>query len=99
MHNCSYYRKALGVLLLFDVTSQATFDSCANILRDIRNNSNENIVIYLVGNKIDLEEERVVPTSKAEEFARNEKINYIETSAVKGLGVKEAFGMMLNGTL
>ena len=92
----TYYRKAFGILLLFDVTKKSSFMACKNYLEEVRINSDKKCVIYLVGNKIDLVDERVITKEVAEEFAKSENIKYIETSAVKNMKVSEAFTSLLN---
>ena len=92
----TYYRKAFGILLLFDVTKKSSFIACKNYLEEVRNNSDKKCVIYLVGNKTDLENEREITKEEAENFARIENIKYIETSAVKNMKVNEAFTSLLN---
>ena len=92
----TYYRKAFGILLLFDVTKKSSFMACKNYLEEVRNNSDKKCVIYLVGNKIDLENEREVTNEEAINFAKAENIKYIETSAVKNMKVNEAFTSLLN---
>ena len=92
----TYYRKAFGILLLFDVTKRSSFNACINYLEEVRNNSDKKCVIYLVGNKIDLEDQRQITKEEAEDFAKKENIKYIETSAVKNMKVTEAFTSLLN---
>ena len=92
----TYYRKAYGILLLFDVTKRSSFISCKNYLEEVRINSDKNCVIYLVGNKIDLENQRQISYDEANIFAKKEKIKYIETSAIKNLRVGEVFSSLLN---
>ena len=92
----TYYRKAFGILLLFDVTKKSSFMACKNYLEEVRINSDKKCVIYLVGNKIDLADEREITKEEAEDFAKREKIKYIETSAVKNMKVEEAFTSLLN---
>ncbi len=92
----TYYRKAFGILLLFDVTKKPSFLACKNYLEEVRFNSDKKCVIYLVGNKIDLASEREITKEEAEEFAKQENIKYIETSAVKNMKVTEAFTSLLN---
>src|SRR3989338_3092487 len=65
----SYYRGALGVFLLFDITSQASFDSLEDWLATIRAHVHSDAVVLLAGNKSDLESTRVVPRDKAEAFS------------------------------
>ena len=92
----TYYRKAYGILLLFDVTKKSSFMACKNYLEEVRINSDKKCVIYLVGNKIDLADEREITKEEAENFAKKENIKYIETSAVKNMKVNEAFTSLLN---
>ena len=92
----TYYRKAYGILLLFDVTKRSSFISCKNYLEEVRINSDKNCIIYLVGNKIDLENQRQISYEEANLFAKKEKIKYIETSAIKNLRVGEVFSSLLN---
>ena len=92
----TYYRKAYGILLLFDVTKKSSFMSCKNYLEEVRINSDKRCVIYLVGNKIDLVNEREISKEEAENFAKMEKIKYIETSAIKNVKVCDAFSSLLN---
>ena len=92
----TYYRKAYGILLLFDVTKKSSFIACKNYLEEVRINSDKKCVIYLVGNKIDLADEREITKEEAENFAKKENIKYIETSAVKNMKVNEAFTSLLN---
>ena len=92
----TYYRKAYGILLLFDVTKRSSFIACKNYLEEVRINSDKNCVIYLIGNKIDLSNDRQISSIEAENFAKKEKIKYIETSAVKNLKVTEVFTSLLN---
>ena len=53
-------------------------------------------MVYLVGNKIDLENDREITKEEAEFFAQKENIKYIETSAIKNMKVNEAFTSLLN---
>ena len=92
----TYYRKAYGILLLFDVTKRSSFLACKNYLEEVRTNSDKKCVIYLVGNKIDLANNREISTEEAENFAKKENIKYIETSAVKNMNVTDVFTSLLN---
>ena len=92
----TYYRKAYGILLLFDVTKKSSFIACKNYLEEVRMNSEKKCVVYLVGNKIDLENDREITKEEAEFFAQKENIKYIETSAIKNMKVNEAFTSLLN---
>ena len=92
----TYYRKAYGILLLFDVTKRSSFISCKNYLEEVRLNSDKNCVIYLIGNKIDLSNQRQITKSEAENFAQKENVVYLETSALKNMNVYDVFTSLLN---
>jgi Ras-related protein Rab-2A len=91
----SFYRRADGVLLVFDATARHTFDNCKFWLEEIRQNSSNDVVIYLLANQIDLVtsgETREVSTEEGKNFvARNNLSGYGETSARNGINVNEAF--------
>ena len=92
----TYYRKAYGILLLFDITKRSSFISCKHYLEEIRANSDKNCIIYLIGNKVDLEQQREISYDEAKFYADKEKIKYIETSAIKNIRVEEVFSSLLN---
>jgi GTPase SAR1 family protein len=66
---CSYYRNAVGALLVYDIAKPVTYDSVTRWLEELRDHANSNIVIMLVGNKGDLERRRAVSTEEARSFA------------------------------
>eukprot|EP00252_Welwitschia_mirabilis_P028110 TRINITY_DN9996_c0_g1_i1.p1 TRINITY_DN9996_c0_g1~~TRINITY_DN9996_c0_g1_i1.p1 ORF type:complete len:217 (-),score=45.93 TRINITY_DN9996_c0_g1_i1:154-804(-) len=87
----AYYRGAVGAMLVYDVTKRQSFDHVARWLEELRNHSDNNIVIMLVGNKCDLENLRAVPTEDAKEFAQKENLFFLETSALEATNVETAF--------
>ena len=92
----SYYRKAFGILLMFDVTKQSSFDACVQYIEDIRNTTDSECIVYLIGNKIDLADQRVITKEDAERFARKNSLKYYEASAVQNQGVNETFEKLIN---
>ena len=92
----TYYRKAYGILLLFDITKRSSFISCKHYLEEVRLNSDKNCIIYLIVNKVDLEQQREISYDEAKFYADKEKIKYIETSAIKNIRVEEVFSSLLN---
>ena len=87
----SYYRGAHGILLLYDVTDKDSFKNLSNWLIEIEKNASKNVLKVLIGNKSDLEDERVVSFNQGKEFADTYGLKFIETSAKKNLNVNEAF--------
>jgi small GTP-binding protein len=87
----AYYRNAVGVIVVYDLTDRKSFDELAGWLTDIHTLCDANAVVQLIGNKADLNDHRVVSVSEAEDFARHHHIKYIETSAKVGANVREVF--------
>lgn len=86
----AYYRGSVGAIIVFDVTKYKTFANLETWLDQLRQYADAQIVMCIVGNKIDLPK-REVTTSEAEQFARNNNCFYMETSALDGTGVNQAF--------
>ncbi|KAL4369573.1 hypothetical protein GQ457_05G028910 [Hibiscus cannabinus] len=91
----AYYRGALGALLVYDVTRHVTFESIKKWLKELRNHTDDDIVVMLVGNKSDLRHLRAVSTEDGKAFAENENIYFMETSALESLNVENAFAEVL----
>lgn len=87
----SYYRGAAGALLVYDITRRETFEHLASWLEDARQHANANMTIMLIGNKADLGHRRAVTVEEGEEFARENGLIFLETSAKTSLNVDEAF--------
>ena len=85
------YKDADGIILVFDVTSEESFNQITDWMDQIKNNvSKEEINLILIGNKCDLAD-RMVEKERGEEMAEKLKIKYFETSALTGQGINEAF--------
>ena len=56
----SYYRGAMGIMLVYDVTNSKSFDNIAKWLRNIQEHSNPDVEKMILGNKCDMEDKRVV---------------------------------------
>ena len=65
----SYYRGAVGALLVYDIAKHLTYENVERWLKELRDHADSNIVIMLVGNKCDLRHLRAVPTDEAKGFA------------------------------
>jgi len=87
----SYYRGAAGAMLVYDITRRETFNHLACWLEDARQHSNSNMTIMLIGNKSDLEHKRAVSHEEGEQFAKENGLIFIETSAKTAANVEEAF--------
>lgn len=87
----SYYRGAAGALLVYDITRRITYNHLTSWLTDARNLTNPNTVIMLIGNKKDLEAQRDVTYEEASQFAKENGLIFVESSAKTGENVEEAF--------
>eukprot|EP00300_Choanocystis_sp_HF-7_P034209 c46805_g1_i1.p1 GENE.c46805_g1_i1~~c46805_g1_i1.p1 ORF type:complete len:225 (+),score=63.04 c46805_g1_i1:49-675(+) len=87
----SYYRGAAGALLVYDITRRETFNHLTTWLDDARQHSNSNMIIMLIGNKCDLEQRRAVQYEEGEQFAKENGLIFMETSAKTAHNVEEAF--------
>jgi len=87
----SYYRGAHGIIVVYDITDQKSFDNIHKWLKEIDNFAGASVLKLLVGNKCDLESSRVISTAKGQELANSLHIPFIETSAKTVVRVDEAF--------
>jgi len=94
-----HYRKAVGALLVFDVTRKSTFENCIKWHNELRNYTDQNCVICLVANKCDIIKDnkdlREVSTQEGKSFAKNNKTLYFETSAKNNDNISECFEELL----
>ncbi|KAJ3669175.1 hypothetical protein LUZ60_011125 [Juncus effusus] len=88
----AYYRGAMGILLVYDVTDESSFNNIRNWIRNIEQHASDNVNKILVGNKADMDEsKRAVPTAKGQALADEYGIKFFETSAKTSLNVEEVF--------
>jgi len=87
----SYYRGAHGIIVVYDVTDNESFNNVKQWLHEIDRYACENVNKLLVGNKSDLTSKRVVSTEQGKEFAESLGIEFLETSAKTATNVEQAF--------
>ena len=87
----NYYKGANGIILIYDVTNPQTFDNVKGWISQIREEANQNVLIYIVGNKIDMREERKIKTEDGEKLAGDYGFPFVETSAKEGININETF--------
>ncbi|XP_071380768.1 ras-related protein Rab-1B-like isoform X2 [Centroberyx affinis] len=85
------FRGTHGFIIVYDVASQDTFDQLKTWLWDIETRCDDNAFKVLVGNKNDLTPESRVDSTAAQELASEREMPFIETSALTGENVDEAF--------
>ncbi|XP_078012058.1 EF-hand calcium-binding domain-containing protein 4B isoform X2 [Phascolarctos cinereus] len=85
-----FFRKADGVIVMYDITAKQTFMSIRQWLTSVEEAAGENIPILLLGNKVDNEKEREVPQGHGERLAKENDLIFYECSAYSDYNVKES---------
>ncbi len=86
-----YYKGTTGAFVVYDITRRETFEHVERWLDDVKTNASKDIQIILIGNKKDLESERVVSFDEGSTLAEKYGILFLETSAKTAFNVNEAF--------
>lgn len=87
----SYYRGSHGIIIVYDITDQESFNGVKMWLQEIDRYATSTVLKLLVGNKCDLTDKRVVEFDVAKEFAEANNMPFLETSALDSTNVEEAF--------
>jgi small GTP-binding protein len=87
----SYYRGAVGAVIVFDLTRRESFESATTWLKDCREQCKVDVACLLVGNKSDLVGLREITPEEAKAFAASQNVEYVETSAKTYESVEAAF--------
>ena len=88
--NKNLFQRVQGIILMYDITREDTFNNLSKWMEHIKENAN-GIPLILIGNKSDLNNERKVNEEDGEAFAKNNKIIFLEASAKIGTNVEESF--------
>ncbi|TRY66097.1 hypothetical protein DNTS_035588 [Danionella cerebrum] len=96
----AYYRGAKGIVLVYDITKQETFDDLPKWMKMIDKYASEDAELLLVGNKLDCEFDRVISRQQAERFAsRISGMRFCEASAKDNFNVDEIFLKLVDDIL
>lgn len=91
----AYYRGAMGILLVYDVTNEASFTNINQWMLAIRQHASSSVNKVLLGNKADtsgpLVSKRAVATARGQALADQHGIRFFETSAKNSINIEEAF--------
>jgi small GTP-binding protein len=90
----SYFRNAVGAILVYDITNVPSFDQLGEWLNDLQTLAAPNAYILIVGNKSDLEKDRQVGADLIKDFADRHHLESVETSALSGTNIREAFARL-----
>ena len=95
----AHYKRSRGAIIVYDITKLSTFKNVQKWISALKANTGTDIVIMMVGNKLDLvianSSERRVPREMAEQFAKDNGLLFDETSAVSNVKVKESFEVLM----
>ena len=87
----NFYRNSSLALIIYAINNKDSFQHAENWLNDLKNQSNPNVRVFLVGNKSDLEDQRVITKEEGERFKEEKKLDrFIETSAKTGANARSA---------
>ena len=92
----NYYKGANGILLIFDVTDKRSYEHVREWVERIKEESPPGTIVYLIGNKIDQIDKRVIDYEQGKKLAEEFKVPYYETSAKFGDGINEVFQNLVN---
>ena len=91
----AYYKGAKGCLLVYSITDRRSFDNIDKWIEQLKGNSDEDLCIILVGNKIDIEDFVDVKTEEGMEKAKSLNIPFMETSALNNQNIDKVFQKLI----
>ncbi|KAJ5077760.1 ras-related protein rab-11c [Anaeramoeba ignava] len=90
-----YYRSSIGAFIVYDITNSESFERLDDWVREFKEQSELNAIPMIIGNKCDLEKEREISKEMGENFAKENGLSFIETSAKDGTNVEYAFRTLI----
>jgi len=91
-----YYRGCIAAIIVFDITTKKTFERAKEWLSELQRNCSSALVLYLVGCKVDLQNQRDIDQNDAQKFAQQHNCEFIEVSAKTGESIQELFENIAN---
>jgi Ras-related protein Rab-1A len=89
--NTFYYKSAHAIIVLYDITDESSFEHIKNWMIDIDKFGKQGVLKVLIGNKIDLEDERKITKEEGESMANKYGIKFFEVSAKDNINIDELF--------
>ena len=88
----NFYRNSSLAIIVYAINSKDSFENIEMWLRELRTHSNPDAKVFLIGNKIDLENERKITREQGENFVKTNKLHlFLESSAKTGFNAKKVF--------
>ncbi|XP_042799446.1 ras-related protein Rab-15 isoform X2 [Panthera tigris] len=86
-----YYRRAQGIFLVYDISSERSYQHIMKWVSDVDEYAPEGVQKILIGNKADEEQKRQVGREQGQQLAKEYGMDFYETSACTNLNIKESF--------
>ncbi|KAJ5077765.1 ras-related protein rab-10 [Anaeramoeba ignava] len=90
----AFYRTSDGAFIVYDITSEESFNRLEYWIKELKEQEQTDAKFMILGNKFDLEKERIVPKEKGQKFAKENKVSFLETSAKDGTNIEKAFEIL-----
>ena len=92
-----YIKNCLGILLVYAIDNEKSFENIETWMKEVEEkSSNKNMCLVLIGNKCDMEENRMIKKEQGEKLAQRYGLKFFECSAKKGINVNEAFQELID---
>ncbi|KAM6918869.1 RAB3A, member RAS oncogene family, a [Xenentodon cancila] len=92
----AYYRGAMGFILMYDITNEESFNAVQDWSTQIKTYSWDNAQVLLVGNKCDMDDERVVAAERGRQLSEQLGFEFFEASAKDNINVKQTFERLVD---
>ena len=88
----NFYRNTSLAIIVYAVNNKQSFENIGIWLKELKINSNPDVKLFLIGNKIDLDDKRIIKTEEGEAYSKENNFNkFIETSAKSGINAQQIF--------
>jgi len=93
------FLKVMGALIIYDITNEASYNNLKSWVKLIKEECGKHMQLIILGNKSDLNDQRKISKDEAINYAKEQNIEYIETSSKTGENVKKAVTMICENIL
>ena len=93
------FLKVQGILIVYDITNEKSFLNLKTWVKSIKEECGKQMQMIIVGNKSDLDSNRVIDKNTVIEYAKEVKIDYIETSCKTGDNVQKSISLLCEKVL
>lgn len=87
----TFLKRALGVLIVFDLSSDVSFENCVHWIREVKRHAHKDACNVMIGNKSDLVDDIKVTDEQIQKLCDKYNMQYFKTSARTGANIKESF--------